>query len=241
MPARPKPLAQQQFENQHSKYQGDESQLPKLQAARKAVLDKEGDIARIQGEMAEKREQIDELNVQILAIKQGVSTDKMTKYQSLQRALSNLSNAVENWKLNYLLKSPADGIVYYYNTRRKQQYVQKSEKVLAIVPFQETDQLVGELELPTNKAGQIEAGQLVYIKLDKYPFREHGIVEGLIENKAELPREEGYFIRIALPNGLQTKFGENLTFRQQMEGKAEIITQNKRFAQRVLDRLIEMF
>ncbi|MCB0643115.1 MAG: hypothetical protein KDC44_15810, partial [Phaeodactylibacter sp.] len=153
-----KALAQQQFENYHSQYQGSAADLPELQAARKAVLDKEGEIAGIQAVMAEKREQIDELNVQILAIKQGVSTDKMTKYQSLQRALSNLSHAVESWKLDHLMKAPADGIVYYYDTRRKQQYVQKSEKVMAIVPFQETDLLVGEMELSTQKAGQVEPG-----------------------------------------------------------------------------------
>lgn len=223
-----KALAQQQLEYYHNQYKANQTNLPELHQARQVLLDKEGEIAGVQAEMAEKREQIDELNVQILAIKQGASTDKMTKFQQLQQSLSRLSAEVENWKRNYLIIAPAEGIVSFYDLPRQQQYVRKSDKVMAIIPYQETDQLIGQLELPVSEAGKVKSGQKVRLKLDDFPFRTHGIVRGFVEEKALLPRENGYFIRIALPNGLQTSSGGMLPFRQQMQGKAEIITEYKR-------------
>ena len=105
---------------------------------------------------------------------------------------------------------------------------------MAIVPFQEGNQFLGEVMLPVTGSGKVERGQRVIIKFDSYPFQEFGFVEGLVESKALLPQNNTYFVKVSLPNGLKTSFDQELTFRQQMMGKAEIITADKRFIERAM-------
>lgn len=230
-------IAQQQFAVQHKKYNGDLGDLEKLQEARANQVAKEKEIAEIDGEIAEKRTRISELNAQILAIQQGESTNNLSQYQELQSALAELQTAISNWKQKYLLKAPVNGQVTFYNLPKEQKYVLKGDKVMAILPPQVSMEMIGEARLPIEGSGKVQAGQLVVIKFDSYPFQEFGYVEGIVQSKALLAQDNTYSVSIGLPEGLKTNAGKELIFRQQMTAKAEIITDNKRFAQRVLEQL----
>jgi hypothetical protein len=45
---------------------------------------------------------------------------------------------------------------------------------------------------------------------------------------------------IALPNALTTSYGKTLTFHQEMQGSANIITEDRRVVERVLDRFRDL-
>ena len=234
-------IAQQQFAVQHNKYDGDLGDLEKLQEARANQVAKEKEIAQIDGEIAEKRTRISELNAQILAIQQGESTNNLSQYQELQSALADIQTALRNWKQKYLLKAPVDGQVTFYNLPKEQKYVLKGDKVMAILPPQESQELIGEARLPVEGSGKVQAGQRVIIKFDSYPFQEFGYVEGVVQTKALLAQDNTYSVSIGLTEGLVTNSGRELTFRQQMTAKAELITDNKRFALRILEQLSSLF
>jgi hypothetical protein len=234
-------IARQQFEEIHKQYDGNIDQLSVLQDAKEELLGKEQEVGRIEGEIAQKKQQIAGLNVRILAIQQGEDVDNMSKYQELRQSIATLSSKIERWKQTYLLVAPTDGIVSFYRTPQEQEYIQQGDRVLAIIPYQEYDNLVGEVQLPIEGSGKVEMGQAVQIKFASYPFQEFGLVEGVVESKSLLPKDNKYFVKIALPNGLRTTYGEELGFRQQMKGTVEIVTGDKRFFERALEKLLDIF
>ena len=236
-----KVLAQQQFEKLHNNYTGNLEDLKLLEAARQNLLEKEKEIASIEGDIAARKTDIDDLKVQILYIKQGKESGSMSKYQALRQSITQLSAEVQTWKQQYLLTAQTAGTVSFYNIQRERQYLKKGDKVLAILPYQEYDNFIGEVLLPVEGSGKVEEGQRVLIKFESYPFQEFGYVEGKVGSKALLPQNDEYFVKVLLPNGLLTNYNKELTFRQQMTAQVEIITEDKRFLERVLEKMLGIF
>jgi len=80
-------------------------------------------------------------------------------------------------------------------------------------------------------------GQRVNIKLNNYPFTEYGMLQGVIRSISEVPDGDNYSLDVELSNGLVTNYGIELKFAQQIEGVAEIITEDQRLFQRVFNPL----
>jgi multidrug efflux pump subunit AcrA (membrane-fusion protein) len=234
-------LARKQYELLHTQYSGEVEELEKLQEARQHLLEREQDISRIEAQVSEKNQEISNLRVQILAVQQGYRAGNMSKYQSLRQSVTSLRGEVEEWKQQYLLSAPTSGQVTFYQLPKEQTYVNNGDRVMAIVPYQKGNNLIGEILLPVEASGQVGNGQKVIIQLNGYPYEEYGHVLGSVQNKALLPQDGEYYIRVDLENGLQTNLGEQIDFRQQMQGEARIITEEKRFLERLLERLFGVF
>lgn len=234
-------LAERQFTNIHRQYKGTPKEKEELEKAKDLVTEKEVKMTQIEADIYRNKQKIGDLNLQILAVQEGVSSGNVSKYQLLQSSMSNLLTRVEQWKQKYLLLAPTDGLISFYQLRTEQAYVQKGDKVMAILPFQDYENLLGEVRLPVAGSGKVGPGQRVLIKFDSYPYQEFGLVEGVVDNKALLPQDDKYYVLISLPNRLRTNFGKELPFRLQMAGKAEIITEDKRFLERILEKFIQMF
>ncbi|MCB0706212.1 MAG: HlyD family efflux transporter periplasmic adaptor subunit [Saprospiraceae bacterium] len=229
-----KALAEQQYSVNQNLYDGNNETLELLQQSRDDLIDKEQEIISLEREISVKKQEIANLNMQILAIQQGSKSGNLNKFRQFQTSLNTLDSRIQSWKQKYILYAPTEGVASFYNFRTEQQYVRRGDEVMAIVPFQDGNQFLGEVMLPVTGSGKVEKGQRVIIKFDSYPFQEFGFVEGRVESKALLPQNNTYFVKVSLPNGLITSFGNELTFRQQMIGKAEIITADKRFIERAL-------
>ncbi|MBR9920847.1 MAG: HlyD family efflux transporter periplasmic adaptor subunit [Bacteroidetes bacterium] len=227
-------VAEQQYGVNQNLYDGNYETLQKLQESREDLIDREQEISDIQRDINGKKQEIANLNMEVLAIQQGSKSGTLNKFRQFQTSLNTLASRIQSWKQKYVLYAPVEGVVSFYNFRTEQQYVRRGDEVMAVVPFQEGNQFLGEVMLPVAGSGKVESGQRVIIKFDSYPFQEFGFVEGEVESKALLPQNNTYFVKVSLPNGLKTSYGEDLTFRQQMMGKAEIITADKRFIERAL-------
>ena len=112
---------------------------------------------------------------------------------------------------------------------------------MAIVPPNGSG-MVGMVELPLAVAGKVHEGQRVVIKFYSYPYDRFGIVQGEVQSKALLPRDNKTIsVRVALPKGLRTNRGITLDFDQHMTGSAEIVTEERRFIERLFDKLLSVF
>ena len=229
-----KALAEQQYSVNQNLYDGNYESLQRLQASREVLIEREEQISDIERDINGKRQEIANLNMQILTIQQGSKAGTLNNFRQFQTSLNTLDSRIQAWKQKYVLYAPVEGVVSFYNFRTEQQYVRRGDEVMAVVPFQEGNQFIGEVMLPVTGSGKVEPGQRVIVKFDSYPFQEFGFVEGLVENKALIPQNNTYFVKVSLPEGLVTSYGNELTFRQQMMGKAEIITADKRFIERAL-------
>lgn len=213
-----------------------------LEDAKKEEYRYEQDIKNIKSTIEQLNGQI--LNVQknILDVQQTNKEVSTTKYVGLIEAMNQLKSAIQKWKQTYLLTAPSDGRVSFFNNYwAENQNIREGVTVMAIVPPNGSG-IIGMVELPLSISGKVREGQRVVMKFDSYPYQQFGIVEGKVQSKALLPRDNKTIsVRVALPNRLKTNRGVELKFDQQMIGSTEIITEERRFVERMFDKLISVF
>jgi hypothetical protein len=61
------------------------------------------------------------------------------------------------------------------------------------------------------------------------------MLQGKIESIASAPDESVYMVQVSLPDSLVTTYGKPVIFRQEMQGKAEIITEELTLLTRILN------
>jgi HlyD family secretion protein len=61
------------------------------------------------------------------------------------------------------------------------------------------------------------------------------MVRGIVKTKSLVPSGDAYIIEIDFPEGLTTLYGIKLEFTQNMSGTAEIITEDLRLLQKLLN------
>ena len=94
---------------------------------------------------------------------------------------------------------------------------------------------IGEIKIPAASSGKIMPGQQVNVFIANYPYREYGYVTGVIDRIDEISDENGnYLITIAFPNGMKSSYGHNLRAWKVMTGTAEIVLENKRLTEKLL-------
>jgi HlyD family secretion protein len=178
-------------------------------------------------ELAEKR--------QLLQDNRITQVEEKDKYVSvLRESFLNLNAQINLWENTYLLISPVDGIVSFTKFWSANQSVVKDEPVVSIVPL-EAGNYLGRINLKMERSGKVKTGMLVNIKLSGYPYLEFGMVRGIVKSKSLVPSGDAYVIEIELPQGLTTLYGTKLEFTQNMQGTAEIITENIRLLQKLVN------
>jgi HlyD family secretion protein len=61
------------------------------------------------------------------------------------------------------------------------------------------------------------------------------MVKGYVSSISEVPDDNYYTVEVDLPKGLKTYYDKDIPFSQNMQGKAEILTDPRRLLHRVLD------
>jgi multidrug resistance efflux pump len=178
-------------------------------------------------ELSEKRQLLQDYNLRRVDERQKLIT-------ALDESFLNLKAQLRIWENTYLLISPVEGIVSFTKFWNVNQSVTKDEPVITVVPL-ETGNYLGRINLKMQRSGKVKAGQLVNIKLSGYPYLEYGMVRGIIKSKSLVPSKDAYIIEIELPQGLTTLYGIKLDFNQNMQGTAEIITEDVRLLQKIIN------
>ncbi|HVN58902.1 MAG TPA: HlyD family efflux transporter periplasmic adaptor subunit [Bacteroidales bacterium] len=147
-------------------------------------------------------------------------------------ALNNLKAQIKIWENNYLLISPIRGTVTFTKYWSENQTVAKDEPVLSIVPSNQ-GKYIGRIYLKMERSGKVEAGATVNIKLTGFPYLEFGMIRGMVKSKSLVPDGNNYLIEVSLPGGLKSLYGNQLVFTQNMQGTAEILTNNISLLQKI--------
>lgn len=94
---------------------------------------------------------------------------------------------------------------------------------------------IGEIKIQATGSGKIRTGQQVNVFIANYPYSEYGYVTGVIDNINESPDANGnYQVTVSFPDGMRTNYGNSLRAWQVMTGTAEIVLENKRLTEKLL-------
>lgn len=181
--------------------------------------------------------------IQINSIEKEILDIQLQNYQiqssikgELVQSLKNARSEIQKWKQKYLIESPIDGKISFFSVWAVNQNVEEGSDLFYIVP-KTKQEFVGKCILPEANSGKLRLGQKVNIKLDNYPSNEYGLLEATVTSVSEVPNNGTIAIDVSLKNGLKTTYNKTLDYKENMKGKAEIITQNHS----VMDRIFQNF
>lgn len=188
-----------------------------------------------------------------------IGDQKMEKERELQVNLFNsyndLKENIKEWDRKYIFIAPISGKLDFMNFLKNEDFIQAGQELFTIVPNE--NETIGHMFLPEQGAGKVKQEQDVKIKLDEYPFKEFGSVQGKVKSISLVTNQQtasstqlnssntnntqtkisSYLVVVRLPKGLTTNYGSHLTFHFEAKGTAEIITDDRRLLQRLFDNL----
>ncbi len=152
---------------------------------------------------------------------------------NVRTSYEQLTSELNKWEQKFIIKSPINGRVTMMKFWAENQFVKEGELVMTVIP--EGDKLIGKALIPILNSGKIKPGQEVKIKLDNFPFQEFGIMKGVVKEISALPMDGKYVVDIDLPNGSKTSYNKDLPKGIELQGSADIITQDVRLLQKFFE------
>ncbi len=225
-------LSQEQYERAGTLLKDGVISQNDLETAKSNFLQKEYALESARSNMANQKIQLARLEQSILDLKLDYKDQKKRLELALNQAYENLTGQIAQWEQNYLLKTPISGVVAFTKYWSINQNVKIGDTVFTIVP-NHAGKIVGKVVLPIRGSGKVKEGQNVNIKFFNYPHVEYGMVRGVIKSKSLVASDNNYALEVELPEGLKTSYGEVLPFHQEMQGTAEIITEDIRLLERI--------
>jgi HlyD family secretion protein len=239
-------IARREEEMAQKKFDADKSLHAKsflsdieLNGSESGYLAKKSAMESAESAIVNNNVQIATLQRTILDMKQQAEEKERSTLVALQESSHRLQSSIAGWEQRYLITAPADGKVSLTKFWSESQYVTSGEEVLTIIPGEQ--RVVGKITMPIAGSGKVKAGQRVNIKFDSYPFQEFGSVEAVVESISLVPSNNQYIVTITLPHGLTTTYNKTLEFKQEMQGSADIITEDLRLIERIFYQFRSLF
>ncbi|WP_288319098.1 HlyD family secretion protein [Xylanibacter caecicola] len=178
--------------------------------------------------------------IQAAGIRNNISELQIQKEQerkqavtALQTSIESLKNAIEQWKQNYVLTSPVNGIVSYNNIWKENQNISAGDKGFSVITARQ-GKVIAKIKIPAKGSGKVKTGQRVNIKMDGYPYLEYGFLTGKIISVSSVPDDGTYTATVNISKSTVTSYGKNINTDGEHTGTAEIITDDLSIGERLL-------
>jgi len=169
------------------------------------------------------------------------ANEELVLLKGVLQSFNQLKRAIRDWELQYAFISTMDGKISFIEAWNENQTVNIGDLLFTIIPTGENNYLA-RLKTPAQNSGKIEAGQRVLIRLQNYPEEEFGMLIGHVKTISFLPDKDGlYAIEVSLPDRLITTYNKEIEFTQEMQGIAEIVTEDLRLIERFFYQLRGIF
>jgi len=205
-----------------------------FEKSKSALLQKKYAYEGAKTNLANTNIQISQLEQSILDYELQYEEQKKKFELSLTESFNNLKSRLAQWEQNYVLRSPINGTVTFTTYWSINQNIKAGDKVITVVP-DKPSKIIGKVKLPVTGSGKVEAGQKVNIKFHNFPHLEYGMVKGKVNKISLVPADNYYAVEVGLPDSLITNYGKVLPFSQEMQGVAEIITEDFSLLERIVN------
>jgi len=233
-------LARNQYERDRKLFDKGIMSKAEFEKSESKMLQKNFDFEQSRANLATTKMQLQEIEQQILELKLESSNHYQEQKMMLKEYFNKLKNDINTWEHNYLLKSPMNGIVSFTKYWSVNQNVIAGDKVFTIVP-EDSSRITGRITLPIQGSGKVAIGQKVNIKFESYPYMEYGMVGGVIKSISLVPENNFLIAEVDFPDALITNYGKEIVFTQEMQGIAEIITEEVRLLEKLFNPIRSIF
>lgn len=163
----------------------------------------------------------------------------------LRESVARVSAAIQAWQQNYCLVAPTPGVVFAEGAWTAQQFIQAGEAAFTILPAA-SNIAMARTWIASEGLGKVKPGATVQLRLDAFPYKEYGILEGVVKNIAPVPtgsqsEQLRYLAEIELTGNLTTTYGIILPPQQEMPAMARIITEKRSLLERIFDQFLDAF
>lgn len=184
---------------------------------------------------------LNELNKNNKTTQINQNKENVNLQRNVNQSFYGLKKAIKDWELNYILRSSIDGKVSFLQLWAENQTVNAGDNVFVIIPTYESG-YIGKVKAPVQNSGKIKVAQTVNIRLANYPDREFGIIKGNIKAISLIPDKDGnLLINVSLPKDLETSYKKKIVFQQEMQGTADIVTEDLRLIERILYQFRDLY
>lgn len=226
-------LVKKQFTRDSALYEKEFIPEADFEKSESRLIRKKYELEQSEISLSNTRIEISKIEQEILDLQLEYRQQKNQLKVALAESFDNLQTAIKQWKHDFYLDSPIDGTVTFTKYWSENQSVKKGERVMTVIPRNQGE-MIGKLTLSFKGAGKVKKGQEVNIKFSNYPYLEYGMVRGIVRSISLVPENQNYIVEVSLPDSLTTFYGKTLSFTQQMQGSAEIITEDKRLLEQIL-------
>ncbi|MCB0564678.1 MAG: HlyD family efflux transporter periplasmic adaptor subunit [Phaeodactylibacter sp.] len=209
----------------------------KVSRTREEILSLRRAREGIESSIKNKELDIDGIRSEMGGVQQVTKEGRQEAAIALRESFQALQKAVEEWKRKFVISSPIDGIVSFnLESISEQQYVESDREIGVVVPMKR-QKTKGFVQVDMSRSGKIRPGQKVIVRLDSYSYAEYGAIEATVEKKSQVPIEGKIIVEVSFKKDLVTTLGKRIEPSREMKGDAVIITNDKRFIERVFERV----
>jgi multidrug efflux pump subunit AcrA (membrane-fusion protein) len=187
----------------------------------------------------------DQLSLQRRKINHDRTTSLTQQQTEIKKLLTQLESQLHEWKKGNFIFATIEGIFQLDHDIIEQNIIGAGQPVGYIVPSVKADEYYVKAECNNYGLAKIDRGARAIIKLNSYPFKEYGFLEGRIETISLLPFERmnsnhHYQVKISLPHKLTTQYGKVLEYKPNMTASIEIITKDKSILERIFEQFLSL-
>jgi len=155
---------------------------------------------------------------------------------TMEESLQLLRSSISQWEERYIIKSLVTGKITLTRIRNENQVIKAGETLATVIPDNPAS-IIARAIIPVSGFGRIDIGQPVNIKLSGFPYMQYGVLKGRIRSVSQVPGEGGFSADIELIEGMTSSYKEKIRFIHQMDGTADIITEDSRLIYRFIKPL----
>jgi HlyD family secretion protein len=198
------------------------------------------DFEKSQAALLNKHQALEGLKQSVVDTRLEYESQRKKLIEDLTSTYTQLVSALASWEKSYLLVASSSGKLTFMSIWSDLQEVTAGVPLFAITP-QNIGEVQARLLIPFAGAGKVKPGQRVNIKLDGYSYLEFGMVEGVIRGVSSGYTDQGYPAVAELPQGTITSYGVAIQFDRELQGTAEITTEDLSLLQRLFSPLKHLY
>lgn len=203
--------------------------------AEKRLLNTQFEVQNQKTEMERNNLDIEDTKNNIHNLELDYQRDLKAAREKIDQFLLDLHAMIHSMEHLYNLRASTSGFLEYFEILDAGQLISSQDPMFIITP--EAHQSIGRMSIPESNTAELQKGKLVRVKLNKYPFKDWGVLEGEVLSVTNVPIDGQYRVKVGFPGGFVTTYGRKLAYTNQLEGKAEIILQERSFFDRIFTQI----